>query len=216
MTLADSASPAGLPALAAVISALPLGWAAAACADRFVTVGEGLPPSLSILLQGLGALWALSVMPNDWTLAAALGLFWALSVLACIDVLALRLPDVFTLTLAAAGLLASFWLPGRPIIDHLAGAAAGYGVLALLEWAYRRVRGRPGLGMGDAKLLAAAGAWLGWQALPSVLLIACAGGLVWALAAAPSREGGAQQPIPFGAPLCLAIWLVWLYGPLQL
>ena len=216
MTLADSASPAGLPALAAVISAMPLGWAAAACVKRFVAVGRNLPASLMILLQGAGAAWALSVMPLGWTLAAALGLFWALSVLACIDVLALRLPDIFTLPLTAAGLLAAVWLPDRPIVDHLAGAAAGYGVMALLEWGYRRVRGRPGLGLGDAKLAAAAGAWLGWQALPSVLLIACAGGLVWALAAAVSRKGGRQGPIPFGAPLCLAIWLVWLYGPLQL
>ncbi len=216
MSLADSTSPAGLPALAATICALPLGWAAAACVSRFVAVGRSPPASLMILLQGVGVIWALSVMPPGWTLAAALGLFWALSVLGCIDVLVLRLPDVFTLLLTAAGLLASFWLPGRPIVDHLAGAAAGYGVLALLEWGYRRVRGRPGLGMGDAKLLAGAGAWLGWQALPSVLLIACAGGLVWALAAAASRRGGAQQPIPFGAPLCLAIWLAWLYGPLQL
>ena len=72
--------------------------------------------------------------------------------------------------------------------DHALGALAGFASLAVIASVYRRVRGREGLGLGDAKLLAAAGAWLGWQALPSVVLIAAASGLALALATRARRR----------------------------
>ena len=86
--------------------------------------------------------------------------------------------------------------------------------MALIASVYRRVRGREGLGLGDAKLLAAAGAWLGWQALPSVVLIAAACGLALALATAlGGGKLGWTSRIAFGPHLALAFWLVWLFGP---
>ena len=160
--------------------------------------------------------WASLVMPHTWLLGATLGLGGVLLALAAIDITSFRLPDLLTLPLTAFGLAVSHWLPGRPFLNHLAGAAGGYIALAGLAWSYRRLRGRDGLGLGDAKLAAAAGAWLGWLPLPSVLLIACAGGLLWALGGALFRGRQAlAERIPFGAPLCLAIWIVWLYGPLR-
>jgi leader peptidase (prepilin peptidase)/N-methyltransferase len=80
------------------------------------------------------------------------------------------------------------------------------------------MRGREGIGLGDAKLLAAAGAWVGWMGLPSTLLLAALSGLVYAIAA--RRAGGAalsaDDRVPFGAFIGLGLWVVWLYGPLAL
>jgi leader peptidase (prepilin peptidase)/N-methyltransferase len=86
-------------------------------------------------------------------------------------------------------------------------------VLFLISLVYRRTRNREGLGLGDAKLASATGAWLGWQALPSVILIAAAAGLVWfGLAFARRGHTALGEQIPFGVPLCFATWLIWLYG----
>jgi leader peptidase (prepilin peptidase)/N-methyltransferase len=95
------------------------------------------------------------------------------------------------------------------------GAAAGYAFFCLVGVAYRRLRGRAGLGGGDAKLLAAAGAWVAWQGLPSVVLL---GALTSFAVPLGQRLGGRalrlDARIPFGPGLCLGLWLVWLYGPL--
>lgn len=206
-----------LPACAAVGAAA--GWLGALAARKLA--GHGLagwraPAALALgcaLLFG----WASATAPFGPVLLASLVLGWTLLVLAAVDVAVFRLPDVLTLPLTAAGLLAAWLLPaadGWP--DHLAGSVAGYGFLALFAWSFRKLRGYDGLGMGDAKLMAAAGAWLGWRALPSVLLLGCLGGLLWWLLARFAAKGEHADPrIPFGAPLCAAVWLTWLYGPVQ-
>ena len=160
-------------------------------------------------------LWAALAGPAGAILAASLVLGWTLVVLAAIDVLSFRLPDALTLPLLLAGLAVSLLLPDRPLLDHLAGAAVGWSGLAGLAWAYRRARGVDGLGLGDAKLLGAAGAWLGWTPLPSVLIIGCLVAFAW-VGARTLRNGraAAQERLAFGAPLSLAIWIVWLHGPL--
>ncbi len=85
-----------------------------------------------------------------------------------------------------------------------------------MAWLYRRIRRRRGIGLGDAKLLAAIGAWVTWTGLPTVLLYAAVSGLVYAAAARlAGHRLGAASPIPFGPHLCLGGWLVWLYGPLM-
>jgi leader peptidase (prepilin peptidase)/N-methyltransferase len=102
-------------------------------------------------------------------------------------------------------------------VDHLIGAAAGFAVFAGIAAIYRRLRGREGLGLGDAKLLAALGAWVGWQGLPTIVLYAALAGLLWAIAGAlRGAPLHARHRIPFGPFLSLAGWLVWLYGPLTL
>ena len=85
----------------------------------------------------------------------------------------------------------------------------------MLAWVYRRLRGREGLGGGDAKLLAAAGAWIGASGLPSVLFGAAVAALLAAAALAlAGREMRRDTALPFGPFLALATWLVWLFGPL--
>src|SRR5205085_4042618 len=106
---------------------------------------------------------------------------WALLLLAAIDWRVQLLPDVVTLPLLVAGLIVAFLLPLDPWRDHAFGAAAGFAALALLGWLYHRLRRREGLGLGDAKLSAAIGAWIGWQGLPTMLLWGSMLGLLFAI-----------------------------------
>ncbi|HEY5072435.1 MAG TPA: A24 family peptidase [Caulobacteraceae bacterium] len=201
--------------IAALFAAVPSGWAAARVARRCAE--DATPPSTALVMLATVAVfaWAALTVSENWVLAVSLALGWTLVCLTAVDLVCLRLPDPLTLPLIAAGLAVSLALPGRPILDHLAGAAAGYAVLAALAWAFRWFRGVEGVGLGDAKLLAAAGAWLGWRLLPSVLLIACVAAFVWIAVSVVLRGWGvARGPIAFGAPLCLAFWVVWLGGPL--
>lgn len=161
------------------------------------------------------AVWAVSVAPGwiGW-ISCALG--WWLLVLAMIDLRHFWLPDVLTLPLIGAGLLVAWAMPGTDIVDHLVGAAVGFAAFELIRLAYARLRRREGLGGGDAKLVAAAGAWVSWPGLPSVLVLACLG----ALAVVVGRRLVADDPvradqmIAFGPYLCCGIWLTWLHGPL--
>lgn len=166
-------------------------------------------PALELGCAAVGGL-ALAVHPDAAGLAGAL-FGWMLLALAALDLAHLWLPDRLTVPLAAFGLLAAL-LPGAPSpLDALTGAALGWLLLAAIALAYRRLRGREGLGGGDSKLLAAIGAWLGWQFLPFVLLLASAAGLAAvAAAAAAGRPPAATDRLPFGAFLAVAAWPLWL------
>jgi leader peptidase (prepilin peptidase)/N-methyltransferase len=159
------------------------------------------------------ALWAaLTLTEPDWVWASCV-LGWTLLALAWIDVEHMLLPDVLTLPLLLSGLGATLLLDPQDIFDHALGAAVGYFVFRAVAVAYRAWRGRDGLGGGDAKLLAAAGAWLGWQALPAVVLEASLAGIAAALVARVlGRRIGPTTMLPFGPFIAAAIWLVWLYG----
>jgi leader peptidase (prepilin peptidase)/N-methyltransferase len=162
------------------------------------------------------AAWAALVLPGALVFAGCL-LGWALLALGVIDRRHEILPDVLTLPLIAAGLGVAYWLDPASLRDHAIGAVAGFAAFFIIRVAYRRVRGREGLGMGDAKLLAAGGAWVSWPGLPGIVLWAAMAGLAVALIRA--LTGGrvtAADRIPFGPYLCGGIWLVWLYGPLVL
>ena len=189
----------------AVLGAAPVGWVSALAARRLAETSA--PPVLAMIaVQAAVALSAVLLAPAS-AVPVLLVAGWGLGLLGVVDVLALRLPDLITLPLGVAGLVLAPGLLGAPLKDHVIGAAAGYLVLALLGWAYARIRGRDGLGLGDAKLLAVAGAWLGWQALPNVVVLACAGGLAWAAIRLLQRgRAGLTEPIAFGLPLCAAIW----------
>jgi leader peptidase (prepilin peptidase)/N-methyltransferase len=142
---------------------------------------------------------------------------WWLLALAWIDVRRLILPDVLTLPLIVAGLLAAAVLDPDSLAERALGAALGYLALRAVAWAYLRLRGREGLGQGDAKLLAAAGAWLGAVALPQIILVAALSALLVAAALRLSgRTMHAHSALPFGPFLALAIWALWLFGPLPL
>jgi leader peptidase (prepilin peptidase)/N-methyltransferase len=137
---------------------------------------------------------------------------WWLLTLGWIDVRRWILPDALTLPLVAAGLGAAALLAQESLLDRGLGAALGYLVFEAVAWAYRRWRGFEGLGGGDAKLLAASGAWVGAMALPQVIAGAALAGL--AAAAVLHLRGvrlHGQSALPFGPFLALATWIVWLW-----
>jgi leader peptidase (prepilin peptidase)/N-methyltransferase len=163
------------------------------------------------------ALWAASLDagPRLW---ADCFLGWCLLALAWIDARHMLLPDALTLPLILAGLGFAFWLDPASLPDRAVGAVVGWTLFWAISRLYRATRGRDGLGAGDAKLLAAGGAWVSWAGLAPVMLISAISGIgLWTiLRLASKRESraiAAATPIPFGPPLALAIWLVWLYGP---
>ena len=138
---------------------------------------------------------------------ASLGLAAALLAIAVVDLRTRRIPDGLSLPLIAAGVVWALWFGHRPWPAHVIGALVGYASLAGFGALYFRLRGREGLGLGDAKLFAAAGAWLGWQKLPLVLLVGSLGGLLYAVLL---RRRDANEPIAFGPWLALGTWLAWL------
>ncbi len=147
-------------------------------------------------------------------LLAASVLGWTLLALAAIDLTHWTLPDVLTLPLLGAGLLATAVLDPASLVDHAAAAAVGGGGLALLAVTYRRLRGRDGLGYGDVKLLAAGGAWDGLASLPTILVGAAVAGLLLAVLGHGWRLQRTTA-VPFGPPLCLAIWAGFLLHVLE-
>lgn len=140
----------------------------------------------------------------------------ALVALSAVDLHTLRLPDAITLPLAAAGLGLAALLGWEPSLAWRCGAAAGgYLFVWGVNEGYRAIRGQAGMGLGDAKLFAVAGAWLGFEGLPSTLLYACAGALLFvAVRHSRGHPFDRREALPFGPFLAAGIWLVWLYGPL--
>jgi leader peptidase (prepilin peptidase) / N-methyltransferase len=179
----------------------------------------GAPVSVFYPAMELGALalavWAALTLPAD-ELWASCVLGWGLLALAAIDARELLLPDALTLPLVALGLLAAYLDDAASLLPHLLGAAIGYVFFAAVALLYRRLRGREGLGLGDAKLLAVAGAWVSWEGLPSVVLLGAIASLATLLVLARRRGTIAlDSRLPFGPGLCLGIWVIWLYGPLN-
>jgi leader peptidase (prepilin peptidase)/N-methyltransferase len=146
---------------------------------------------------------ALAIAPG-WA-GGALALFgWALLPLAILDLRQFWLPDRLTLVLAVSGALAGGLLSDTSLGARLIGGVAGFLALEVLRRAYRKLRSREGLGAGDPKLLGAIGLWLGWAALPLVLLTASIAGLTVALVSGAGR----LSRFPFGAALASAAWIV--------
>jgi len=156
----------------------------------------------------------------DWTAVAALLVTWSLVALAMIDLDHQLLPDAITLPLMWLGLLASVaWTPGQSLAipvdpwSSIVGAAAGYLVLWSVYWAFKLLTGKEGMGYGDFKLLAALGAWMGWQMLPLVLLLAACSGAVIGIALIVAGGRDRSAPMPFGPYLAAAGWLALMWGP---
>lgn len=155
--------------------------------------------------------------PVIWLWGAVLaGMLLALSY---VDLREFRLPDKLTFPLMGLGLLYSF-LAGS-MTAALIGAAIGYGAFVGIAFAFKRLRGIDGLGRGDAKLLAAGGAWAGWTGLPIIVLIASLLGICIALLGPVLRkikpETKSETPanwIPFGPCLAVGIFAVWTAGQL--
>lgn len=173
-------------------------------------------PLIELACAVVGA-WAAASQPT-WIAAGFTALLgWQLLLIAIVDAEHQWLPDRLTLPLLVTGLAAAISLPVPTLRDSLIGALAGFASLWLLSWAYRRLRGREGLGGGDPYLLAAIGAWTGWIGLPSVLVWASTAGLSLVVAGRlTGRAVSGSDRLAFGVFLAIGAWLTWLLGPIGL
>ena len=146
-------------------------------------------------------------------LAASLILVWALIVLTVIDLKTLYLPDNITLPLLWLGRL--FSLSNHGFTDPrsaIIGAAAGYLSLWSVYWGFKLATGKEGMGYGDFKLLAALGAWLGWVALPQIILLSAVVGASVGIVLMISGKAQLSSRIPFGPYLAGAGWIALIWG----
>lgn len=159
-------------------------------------------------------LWSFVVVPAG-LLVPTIVLGWILLTLAIMDWRYLLLCNAVTLPLLVAGLAMTWVFWPQQISEHVIGTICGATFLYGVNVAYRFARHRNGLGFGDVKLAAAAGAWLGWKALPSVYAIASGAALfVLLIRHALGAKVDLSMKVAFGSYLCLGTWLVWLYGPI--
>lgn len=143
---------------------------------------------------------------------AGIALTWSLIALTFIDFDRQLLPDDITLPLLWAGLVLNVFAVFVPLSSAVIGAAAGYVSLWLVYQLFKLVTGKEGMGYGDFKLFAALGAWLGWQSLPLIILLASLVGAVIGIGFILFRGHDRQMPIPFGPFLCLAGWIALMWG----
>ena len=164
------------------------------------------------LLTGLATLAVLAVFGFTSLGAAACLLTWILIAATFIDFDTKLLPDQLTYPILWLGLLTNAFLtPIVPLTDAIAGAVAGYLFLWSVYWGFKLLTGKEGMGYGDFKLLGGLGAWLGWQVLPAIILIAAATGLLYALVNIVRAKAQAAEPIPFGPFLAVAGWVTLMF-----
>ena len=169
-------------------------------------------PAVEILTAALTLLAGL-LFPHTQELPWVLAAVWLLIAMSVIDYDTQLLPDSMTLPLMWLGLIYSV-MPESPVSpsDAIIGAAAGYLSLWTIYQVHHRLTGRQGMGYGDFKLLAAAGAWLGWQQLPIVLLLSAASGLLITVALILFRDHDKRKPVPFGPYLAIAFLVALFWG----
>ena len=153
-----------------------------------------------------------------WAAAAALVLTWFLIALAVIDMDTQLLPDGMTLPLLWIGLMLPLLLPAGDRLpvdlrDAVIGAAAGYLSLWSVYHLFRLLTGKEGMGYGDFKLLAALGAWLGWQMLLPIIIGAAGVGALVGITSIVLGQRGKGVPMAFGPYLAAAGWLMLMLGP---
>lgn len=193
-----------------VLSYLALRGRCSACKARI----SPRYPAIELLTCLLSVAVAWRFGPG-WTTLAALAFTWALLALAVIDLEHQLLPDDITLPLLWAGILLNTQGLFVPLQDAVFGAAAGYLCLWSVYWVFRLLSGKDGMGFGDFKLLAALGAWLGWQSLPMIIVLSSACGATVGIALILLRGRDRNLPIPFGPWLAMAGWtcLLWESAP---
>jgi leader peptidase (prepilin peptidase) / N-methyltransferase len=168
-----------------------------------------------------GVLSGVMVWKFGWSMTTVGGLLltWVLLTLTMIDADTQLLPDDFVYPLLWLGLLyhwaVPYWhLPGRviPLDSALLGAVLGYMSLWCVANLFKLLTKKEGMGAGDFKLLAALGAWMGWQALVPIVLLSSVVGAGLGIALILLRKSEWQTKIPFGPYLAGAGWLVWFFG----
>ena len=175
--------------------------------------GLRIPPRYPLveavtLVTGLAVLHAFGY---EWLTVAFLFYTSSLIALGCIDMETQLLPDEITMPLLWGGILTALAFGHVSPADSIIGTVVGYVALWIVYWGFKLLTGREGMGHGDFRLLAALGAWLGWQALPAVVLIASVTGLLYAATAILKRSMKRDQPIPFGPFLAAAGWVTLMF-----
>ena len=175
--------------------------------------GSKISPRYPIVEAAAGAIAAYAAWRYGASLAAlgAMLFCWAMLTLMVIDLDTQLLPDDITLHLLWVGLLLNLGGTLVPLRAAVIGAVAGYLALWLVYWGFKLATGKEGMGYGDFKLLAAIGAWLGWQKLPMVILLSSVVGAVIGICLIVFARHGREKPIPFGPYLAAAgvIALFW-------
>ncbi len=167
------------------------------------------------LVEILSALLAITVAWHfglDLPLPFALLLTWVLLALSFIDLDRQWLPDDLTLPFLWLGLLVNIRGVFTDLESAVIGAAAGYLILWFVYHVFRKLTGKEGMGYGDFKLLAMLGAWLGWQAIPLIVILSSLVGTVFGVSFLLLRRLGREQPIPFGPYLAIAGWIALIWG----
>ena len=132
--------------------------------------------------------------------------------LAGIDIDHQLLPDNMTIPLMWAGIVLSFWSIHIDLSSSIAGAIAGYLILWSIYHLFRLLTGKEGMGYGDFKLLAALGAWMGWQMLPLIVLLSSVVGAVVGLILMGTGHLKKDRPMPFGPFIAAAGWIALVWG----
>ena len=168
-------------------------------------------PTIELItgLLTLSLAWYFALSP---ALLGAVIFTWALVTLTMIDVDHKLLPDDITLPLLWLGLLFNIDGTYVSLTDAVIGAMAGYLILWSVYWLFKLTTGKEGMGYGDFKLLAALGAWLGWQALPLIILLSSLVGALCGIALILLKGRGREVPIPFGPYLAVAGWIAMIWG----
>ena len=163
-------------------------------------------------LTGLLTAFAAAHFGFGWTAAGGILLVWCLIVLTFIDVDSQLLPDSITLPLVWIGLLFNIFGTYTDLQSAVIGAMFGYLSLWSVYWCFKFVTGKEGMGYGDFKLLAAIGAWLGWQVLPLTILLSSLVGAIVGIALIVLAKHGRNVPIPFGPYLATAGLIALFWG----
>ena len=165
------------------------------------------------LISGLLCGWLAWHFGFTWAAGGALLLTWALLALAVIDLDTQLLPDRITLPVLWLGLIFNLGHTFADLRSAVIGALAGYLSLWCVYQIFKLITGKEGMGHGDFKLYALLGAWLGWQRLPLIILIAAASGAIVGIGLIATRRSQRGKPIPFGPYLTVAGWIALVWGP---
>ncbi|HTF97661.1 MAG TPA: A24 family peptidase [Cellvibrio sp.] len=190
-----------------VISYLVLGGKCSACKAKI----SARYPSVEIAT----ALFSLAVISHtgiNWNGLSALIFTWSLIALTMIDFDTYLLPDDITLPLLWLGLIVNSFNTFTDLPSALWGAIVGYLSLWSVYKLFKFLTGKEGMGYGDFKLLAALGAWMGWQMLPQIILLSSLVGAVIGISLIVIRGRDKNIPIPFGPYLAIAGWIAFVWG----
>lgn len=164
------------------------------------------------VLTCIGSVYVAWKLGFTWQTLAALLFTWVCISLTFIDLDHHLLPDQLTLLLLWLGLLFSIFNLFTNSHDAILGAIIGYLIFAMTQWIFEWSTGKTGMGQGDFKFLAALGAYLGWQMLPLIILLASVTGVIFTLTHMLIKRQFKSIPLPFGPYLALAGWIVLLWG----